>query len=101
MIADMCVCLYVCINDYFYEMFASNQRLHSCVHRKSGLLRKKKRRDTTVIKADKKSRPRKNWDTLLNDEHGNGQEEKALDANAWQQEETGTFFGWLTSFFAA
>ena len=76
--------------------------------RKSGLLRKKKRRDTSVIRVDKKTKPRKNWGTLLkepdsiergeekNDKKKNGEK---VDANAWQQEESGTFFGWLTSLF--
>ena len=37
------------------------------MYRKSGMLRKKKRRDTSVIRVDKKIKPRKNWGTLLKD----------------------------------
>ena len=71
--------------------------------RKSGLLRNKKRRDTTVIRVDKKTKPRKNWGTLLKDPgSAPSKDERSdkVDANAWQKEETGSFFGWLSSFFA-
>ena len=40
------------------------------------MLRKKKRRDTSVIRVDKKIKPRKNWGNLLKDSGGEGLQNK-------------------------
>ena len=57
-----------------------------------------------MIRVDKKLKPRKNWGTLLKDSgvaSSNQEKSDKVDANAWQKEETGSFFGWLSSFFAS
>ena len=71
--------------------------------RKSGTLRKKKRRDVTEIRMGKNVKGRRNWNTLLM----NPLNQKPPPSPAIQQQlpppsssnETSTFFGWLTTFF--